>query len=69
MALARPTPEQVAALRLRMPAAFGPTPGRRAMRAVAALAALGWIVFLFFWFQITPQRLWNGLSASAPSSC
>ena len=60
--LARPTPEQVAALRARMPAAFGATPRTRLLRALGAAAALGWLAFLFWWFDITPTRLWNGLS-------
>jgi phosphonate transport system permease protein len=62
MPIAMPTPEQVAALRLRMPAAFGPPPLARALRLAGGLAALGWLGFLFWWFDITPQRLWNGLS-------
>jgi phosphonate transport system permease protein len=62
MALAQPTPGQIKQIRARMPEAFGPAPRVRALRAVAGLAALGWIGFLFWWFQITPQRLWNGLS-------
>jgi phosphonate transport system permease protein len=60
--MAHPTAEQVAALRRRMPAAFGPRPGVRLLRLLLLAAALGWIGFLFHWFQITPQRLWNGLS-------
>jgi phosphonate transport system permease protein len=60
--LVHPTPEQVAALRARMPAAFGATPRTRLLRGLGAAAALGWIAFLFWWFDITPTRLWNGLS-------
>jgi phosphonate transport system permease protein len=60
--MAHPTPEQVAALRARMPAAFGPSFTVRLLRLLALLAALGWIGFLFHWFQITPERLWNGLA-------
>jgi phosphonate transport system permease protein len=60
--LARPTAEQVAALRARMPAAFGATPRTRLLRIIGAAAALGWLAFLFWWFDITPTRLWNGLS-------
>jgi phosphonate transport system permease protein len=62
MQLARPTPEEIATLRQRMPAAFGPRPAVRALRAVLLLAALGWVGFLFYHFDITPARLWNGLS-------
>jgi phosphonate transport system permease protein len=62
MALARPSPERIAEYRARMPAAFGPTPATRALRIAAWIAAIAWIGFLFYWFNITPQRLWNGLS-------
>jgi phosphonate transport system permease protein len=61
MSLARPTPAQVAELRARMPAAFGPTPLRRALRIALLVAAAAWIVFLLGWFDITPARLWSGL--------
>ncbi|MGX9963218.1 phosphonate ABC transporter, permease protein PhnE [Roseomonas sp. F4] len=62
MAIATPTPGQIKQWRARMPAAFGVSPATRALRWVGGLAALGWFVFLFWWFQITPIRLWNGLS-------
>lgn len=62
MPLARPTQADIAALRMRMPAAFGPGPGTRILRALAAAAGLAWLGFLFWWFDITPARLWNGLS-------
>ncbi len=62
MALARPTAEEVAALRARMPAAFGPSGTTRALRLAGLGAALAWVGFLFWWFDITPARLWQGLS-------
>ncbi len=62
MALARPGPAELAALRARMPEAFGPGPAARILRGIAFLAILGWLGFLFWWFDITPQRLWNGLA-------
>ena len=62
MALARPDAAEVAALRARMPRAFGPTPATRALRLLGAAAALAWFVLLMVWFEISPQRLWNGLS-------
>jgi phosphonate transport system permease protein len=62
MPLAHPTPDQVAALRRRIPAAFGPTPATRALRWLLLAAAIGWIGVLLHWFDITPARLWQGLS-------
>jgi phosphonate transport system permease protein len=62
MALARPSAAEIAACRQRMPAAFGPTPARRALRAAFWAAGLGWIGFLLWWFGFSPTRLWNGLS-------
>jgi phosphonate transport system permease protein len=62
MALARPTEAEIAALRARMPAAFGPSGAARALRLLALAAAAGWIGFLLWWFDVTPARLWNGLS-------
>jgi phosphonate transport system permease protein len=62
MAIATPTPGQIKQWRARMPAAFGVSPATRALRWVGGLAAFGWLVFLLWWFQITPIRLWNGLS-------
>jgi phosphonate transport system permease protein len=62
MALAQPSPEQIAALRLRMPRAFGPPATVRAARLLALAACCGWIGFLLWWFGFSPQRLWNGVS-------
>lgn len=62
MALARPSPEQIAVLRLRMPRAFGPTASARASRVLTFAVIFGWIAFLLWWFDFAPARLWNGLS-------
>jgi phosphonate transport system permease protein len=62
MPLARPAPDEIAFWRARMPAAFGPAPGKRLSRALVLAAAVAWVAFLLHWFEVTPQRLWNGLS-------
>ncbi|NKC32956.1 phosphonate ABC transporter, permease protein PhnE [Falsiroseomonas selenitidurans] len=62
MGLPTPTPGQILQLRARMPAAFGITAQQRALRWAMGLGALAWFGFLFWWFNITPLRLWNGLS-------
>ena len=51
---------EAAAWRVRMPAAFGPPPSRRALRWVGAAVFVGWGATLFWWFDITPARLWRG---------
>jgi phosphonate transport system permease protein len=53
---------EAAAWQARFPAAFGPSPGRRAWRAAVAVLVLAWLLTLCAWFQITPARLWRGLS-------
>lgn len=55
------THAEIAILRARMPAAFGPTPVRRAARIATALLASAWLVTLLTWFDLTPQRLWTGI--------
>ena len=52
----------VAALRARMPRAFGPAPLTLALRRVGVLLFLAWLAALCTWFDITPARLANGLS-------
>ena len=52
----------VAMWRERMPAAFGVSPARRAMRAAGWALFLAWFAGTLWWFGFTPQRLWNGLS-------
>ena len=56
------TSADIAAARLRLPRAFGPTRLRRLLHIVAWLLALGWLVALCAWFDITPRRLFGGLS-------
>ncbi len=46
----------------RLPRAFGPTPAVKLLRWAGVAAFLAWLVTMFWWFDITPQRLWNGLS-------
>ncbi len=62
MAIAPPTPAEIAALRTRFPRAFSPTPATRALRWALGLVSAGWLLFLLWWFDVTPARLWNGLS-------
>ncbi|WP_137179355.1 phosphonate ABC transporter, permease protein PhnE [Roseomonas sp. AR75] len=62
MALARPTEAEIAALRSRMPRAFGASTGTRILGAVAWSASIGWIIALLWWFGFSPTRIWNGLS-------
>lgn len=51
----------VAAARARLPAAFGASPGRRALRALLWLAFIAWLAALLWWFDVSPGRIWNGL--------
>jgi phosphonate transport system permease protein len=62
MRVARPSAEQIAELRLRMPHAFGPPVATRALRLLVLVACVGWVGFLLWWFGFSPQRLWSGLS-------
>jgi phosphonate transport system permease protein len=45
-----------------LPAAFGPSPRQRAFRMAGGAAFLCWLAWALWLFDITPQRLWNGLS-------
>jgi phosphonate transport system permease protein len=56
------TADQIAALRARLPRAFSPAPAVRTRRIAIGLAALAWLATLLWWFDITPTRLWHGLS-------
>jgi phosphonate transport system permease protein len=49
----------------RLPRAFGPPPAAKAMRWVAGAAFILWLGTLLWWFDITPTRIWNGLSGLA----
>lgn len=51
----------VAAWKARVPRAFGPTPGGRALRWLGAAAFLAWLGALLWWFDASPWRIWNGL--------
>ena len=52
----------VARWRAALPAAFGPSPRQRARRIAGGIVFLAWLVWAFWLFDITPARLWNGLS-------
>jgi phosphonate transport system permease protein len=56
-----PTAAEIAALRARMPRAFGPSRAVWAARIAGAVAFVAWLATLLWWFEVTPQRLWNGL--------
>jgi len=52
----------VARWKAALPAAFGPSPRQRARRIAGGIVFLAWLVWAFWLFDITPARLWNGLS-------
>jgi len=56
------TRADIAAWRARMPAAFGATPGRRALRLAGWTVFAAWLIGSLWWFDMTPQRIWAGLS-------
>jgi phosphonate transport system permease protein len=53
---------EVAAWRARMPAAFGPSLAARLWRWLGAAGFLAWLVGTLWWFDVSPQRLLNGLN-------
>lgn len=53
---------EVAAWRARMPAAFGPSGAARVWRWLGIAAFLAWLAGSLWWFDVSPQRLWNGLN-------
>ena len=55
----------IEAWRQRTPRAFGATPAQRLTRWLGGAAFLAWLAWSFWLFDITPQRLWNGLSGLA----
>jgi phosphonate transport system permease protein len=61
MTAPRITPADIAALKSRMPAAFGASRPRRALHIGLAALALAWFIALLVWFDLTPARLWAGL--------
>jgi phosphonate transport system permease protein len=52
---------EIAAFKARMPAAFGASPLRKAVRITIALMALAWLVSVLVWFDLTPARIWAGI--------
>lgn len=56
------TEAEIAAARARLPRAFGPTPAGRALRWLGAVAFLAWLLALLVWFDMTPARIWRGLT-------
>lgn len=52
----------VAAWRARLPRAFGPTPRQRALRALAWVGFLAWLIGALWAFGFSPSRMWNGLA-------
>lgn len=54
------TPAEIADLKSRLPAAFGPSLPRKLLRATLAALALAWLITLLIWFDLTPARLWAG---------
>jgi phosphonate transport system permease protein len=56
------TPAEIATWQARLPRAFRATPATRALRILGAVAAFAWLLMLLWWFDMSPVRLWNGLS-------
>ena len=52
---------QIATWQTRLPRAFGPPISARIGRWIGAIAFFGWLAALFWWFDITPARIWRGL--------
>ena len=52
----------IVALKLRHPAAFGPSWRVKLLRGMGLALFLVWLGTLFWWFDITPSRLEHGLS-------
>ena len=58
-------PAAVALWRLREPRAFGPGRAARLRRLLGWTAFATWLVGALWWFDVTPQRLWNGMAGLA----
>ncbi|UPY36891.1 phosphonate ABC transporter, permease protein PhnE [Sediminicoccus sp. KRV36] len=56
------TPAEITAWQQRVPLAFGPTPQVRGLRILGGLAFLTWLFGTLWWFDVSPQRMWNGLN-------
>ncbi|WP_199707499.1 phosphonate ABC transporter, permease protein PhnE [Teichococcus wenyumeiae] len=59
------TAEEIAQWQAKLPRAFGPTGGTWLLRWLLGAAFILWLGTLLWWFDITPRRLWNGLSGLA----
>jgi phosphonate transport system permease protein len=59
------TADDIAAWQQKLPRAFGSTGGTRALRWLLGAAFILWLGTMLWWFDITPRRLWNGLSGLA----
>jgi phosphonate transport system permease protein len=53
---------EIVVLRARYPRAFAASRRRRVLRGLGAIAFLAWLATLLVWFEVTPTRLWHGLS-------
>lgn len=60
--MAGATHEDIARWRARTPRAFGPPAIDRVAFWLGAALFAAWLVWVFWLFEITPQRIWNGLS-------
>jgi len=56
------SPAEIASWQARLPRAFGPSPGGRALRVLGGLAFITWLIGTLWWFDVSPQRMWNGLN-------
>lgn len=56
------TPIEIASWQARMPRAFSPSPRGRILRVLGGLAFLTWLIGTLWWFDVSPQRIWNGLN-------
>jgi phosphonate transport system permease protein len=52
----------VAMWKARLPRAFGPTPAGRVRRWLKWAAFVAWLGAVLWWFDVSPWRIWNGLS-------
>lgn len=63
--LALPDAATIAVVQARFPRVFAASRARRVVRAVLWAALVAWLVATFWWFDITPARIWNGLAGLA----
>jgi phosphonate transport system permease protein len=62
MSMSSITPAEVAAMRARLPRAFGRTPMGNALFWGGWVAFALWLGTLLWWFDFSPARIWNGIS-------